>query len=344
MYFIKQLGFINRTSENVYASRLWASKSKYDVNGWELIEDEFNIKYKKEFIKKNEVKKILSASDLSSYTFCPASFVIAKTFLVQPNQKAVTGINFHNRNRLLRKYGLAKGEKVNERQLKWGDNLGSTQAFWDDLNTSTVIYLGHSEEGKQEYFYDKKRVFVSQPDYILSNRYNKNFIVEEKFILNQDRYYNDNRPPIFYENHKVQLASYIHGINNIDIEYGYLIYWIYEPNRQLGHNSSYTYIDNLEPFVVTGNFVIKINKSENWRLLLNNKFTKIKSLLSTGVEDFDTELLSINKCMKCAVASYCGHKTGRFNELEASYSDRYLDLQKSIIPKQNLLPDYESPY
>ena len=336
MYFIKQLGFVSKNSENIYANTLWRNKSKNDINGWEIIKNEFNIKVNKEYTRKNSNSKIISATDLANYTFCPARFVISKSFDIPPTEKMNTGISFHKRNTLLRKFGLTKGEKVDNFKAKQYNNLTDSQELWKDISTSTVVYLGHSEEGEKQYFYDKRRIFVSQPDYIFSNQNGRNFVVEEKFILEQNNKSNYSKS-VFYNNHKVQLSSYVHGISDIDIDYGYLIYWIYEPNRQLGHNSAYTYIDKLEPLIIRALYILKINKSNSWKLQLNEIFTKIKKLKETGTELFDVDSLNMSKCINCSVSMFCSHKTGRFKELDMTYPDTYFELQKSTIPKQRLL-------
>lgn len=336
MYFVKQLGFVDSNSENIYASTLWRNKSKYDTNGWEIIKDEFNIKFKKEYVRRNNNSRIISATDLANYTFCPVRFVISKSFDIVPTEKMNTGISFHKRNTLLKRCNLAKGQKVDISRFRRNNDLTSYQDFWEDVSTSIVVYLGHSEEGEKQYFYDSKGIFISQPDYIFSNKIGKNFVVEEKFILDQNgkRYgYNNS---MFYSNHKVQLSSYIHGISDINISYGYLVYWIYEPNYQIGYKS--LYVDKNDPFIIRTAHVLKINKSDNWKLQLNETFTNIKRLKETGKESFDTDKININKCINCSVSMFCSHKTGRFKELNMTYPDTYLELQKSTIPKQRLIP------
>jgi hypothetical protein len=339
MYFIKQLGFINRNSENTYANTLWRSKSKEDVNGWELIKDEFYIKFKKKYIRKDSISNIISATDLANYIFCPASFVISKSFTTLPTDKMKTGTSFHERNTILKRLNLVTGDKPDKHKLRQFD-YSDSKDFWNDISTSTSTYLGHSVGADKQYFYDLKRIFIGQPDYIFLNNNGKNFVVEEKFLFKE--YGANANTTLFHYNHKIQLASYVHGISNPSISYGYLVYWIYGPKYQYGYRSSY--IDRNDPYEISNVHIMKINNSDSWKSQLNQIFFNIKKLKETGSEKFDINNLNINKCINCSVSMHCSHKTGRFDELDIMYPDRYFELQKSSIPKQRLLPDVDLPY
>jgi CRISPR/Cas system-associated exonuclease Cas4 (RecB family) len=334
-YFINQIGFLNKDFEHSYSKILRAQNPPWDKNWWTPIQEEFNIKHNREIIRKEVDIKIVSASDLANYTFCPASFAISKSFDIKPNNKAKIGTSFHKRSRLIYQSYLKKGSQGVSSYYSDLDESLESKSMWNDLKGSTVSYLGHSEEGKDTYFFDKRRMIVSQPDYIFSNKLGQNFVVEEKFFF-ESRY--NNKEPIFHNSHKIQLATYIHGINEINIDYGYLLYWKYSSNYKISYNNR-SYIDNEDPYIITGMAVTRINKSNLWKPVLNNTFTKVKNLISSGTEVFDPSSLRPNKCANCAVSSYCGHKTGRFVELDIKYPDRYLTLQPSSIPKQYIHPE-----
>src|SRR5690554_1714127 len=97
-------------------------------------------------------------------------------------------------------------------------------------------FVGHNDFKNQRYFINENEGFIGQPDYIFKNKNGENFVVEEKFQRNT--YGNQRR---FYNNHKIQLASYINYIQEINLKYGYLVYWVYDDDYNENIGRCYVY-------------------------------------------------------------------------------------------------------
>ncbi len=172
----------------------------------------------------------LTVTDLSAFTFCPASYAISETFETHESETMIEGQELHNKRQFLsyieniRKNRLRKidesklEEKEKEKILHQGD--------YGDILESKLIFIGH-EDGYKKPFYSNKKTLTGIPDYIFERPDKKKFIVEEKYTWNRE---NISTP---YPNHITQLNGYIFGIESLDISYAYIIYfhWSWHKKR-----------------------------------------------------------------------------------------------------------------
>ena len=179
--------------------------------------------------------------------------------------------------------------------------------FFDDIRSSSIYYVGHSENPIR-YFISSKGKFVGQPDYIFTNKYGDNFIVEEKFKHYKSKTSN------LHLNHQAQIISYLSGLDTINAKYAYLVNWYYD------YEHNYRKIKECHVHKFEKNIVDQSN--------IRAIYQKILSLNQGNVLFFDTKKLDANKCAKCAVRLFCGHKTGRFTEISVPYSKDYYTLVK----------------
>jgi CRISPR/Cas system-associated exonuclease Cas4 (RecB family) len=343
-YALGKLGFKNEVITNNFLEGLYKhvyqkyqNKKKTSVNkrGWEtysayderdfalftyrIIKGEAIFK-KPRFLYDESVFKIISdyavtetnlsyvsATDISSFVFCPVSYCIKKSFNEdEPNEEAIIGTELHEENRLV---GYVAGSKnkfeftgsVTESKFYNSQN----KDFFDDLRNSNINYVGHNNTTKK-YFKSSKGKFVGQPDYVFTNRNGENFIVEEKYrnLKKELRSLRDN--------HKAQLASYIIGLDELKANYGYLVYWYYsyEDNKR--------YVKKCVAF--------RIDKSESDQQIIRYAYKNIVNLNAGHNYSFNNSELDANKCANCIVRKFCGHKTGRLNKVSIPYSKEYYGL------------------
>ena len=249
----------------------------------------------------------VTASDISSYFFCLASYCIKKTFSeYEKNEDAEIGTEMHEQNKLLsfvagskNKYSIS-GNVTNE-----GLYSENNKEFFDDVRNSTIFYVGHDNESKK-YFLSSKGRFVGQPDYVFTNAQGKNYVVEEKFrSLNK-------QIKSLRKNHKAQLLSYIVALNELRADYGYLVYWYY------------SYEDKQR--VIKKCTVFKVEKSDDLRQEIREAYISILELNSGMAFDFDANELEAAKCANCVVKRFCGHKTGRLSQVSIPYDIEYFGL------------------
>lgn len=312
-------------------------------SGWVLVTDAINQLLIERNIRRNryaiKVKKRLSyfrATDLANLVFCPASFSISTTFqITHPNmeKERQMGEKLHEKLNLVKRVYNYQKTKVFEHKIFKQEDI---KAILD----SEVIYSGHSKTEKRTFFDNHHRV-ACEPDYIFKDKSSKCFVVEEKFHYKRDpkkATYEDNyndlhgiydesheefrlqeikaweeAKPTFYLNHKVQVITYLKCVNDCSLEYGYLVYWYYDYDKEQN-----PYIHKVATKkIVLDTFALK---------LFNNTLTAANQLVSKGELNFDIEKNSPFKCSRCVVNKYCGHKTKRFSELSYPYQHDYLKL------------------
>ncbi|GEP93722.1 hypothetical protein SAMN05660909_05681 [Chitinophaga terrae (ex Kim and Jung 2007)] len=292
--------------------------------------DFLNYEYK---VKKNSQIKIkdaftnyISATDLANYTYCPVSFSISKTFDLKKIESAYNGTDLHESHRLI---NFISSERGRNQGVGTGSSglIGTlikpeNELFFNEIERSTVIYQGHGKAEQKKYFKSFKGDYVGQPDYILQNSSKDFFVVEEKFQyqstqVEKERY--------FHNNHINQLISYLYGINDYNIKYGYLVYWKFD------FDYGDRYIHSCQ--------VVRIEKNEIARNQIIAVYSKLKNFINNKVEGFDITNRNPSKCANCVSNLLCGHKTGRFSTLKYPYSTEYLKTHYAEFPKE-LKKDY----
>lgn len=355
-YLVDRLGFIKDTFLSKYLKKLYFSAIsfrylgalpiEYTVDSNEIIEkDGYIIKHElyvpkkfsiidfldKEFKTKisfdftlRPLSVLISASDIANFTFCPVSYSISKTFFINKIDSAIIGSVFHEEKILLKYYNemnwlnVANNDISKDSEYLFINNFN--KFFFDDINSSRIIYSGHDNNTERKYFINSKGGYSGQPDYIFQNKDSEFFVVEEKFQFHNNLSVDFNPNLKFYSNHKNQLLSYLHGIHDYPLNYGYLVYWSYDMNYGI-------------PTLHHCN-VLKLIKSDDSKIHLNSIFLDIKKFQSSSTIDFDLQLRNPNKCANCVCGLLCGHKTGRYNTLSYPYSETFLRTFPAPFPKE----------
>ena len=328
-------GMVSYPSQQYYSGISW----RYSVSDCiDIIKQELDLKKTRQTIKTVDQKSTFSATDLANYDYCPASFVISNSFLIEnPSGQEFTeiGKDFH--------------EKLLAARTSWhkedGVDFSSYDLDIEAVRQSRLIFAGHQ---------DKNRKFtngnwVGTPDYIFQDKNNNYFIVEEKFHYKRDpaknsgyigydpqveEIYDDdaaeeakkeqeqwsNYKGYFFTNHIVQIASYIKNIRDYPIKYGYLLYWYYD-NK------------NDEPYIhkVVAKRTELDQKTEE---LYSKAFKGVEELKSALTAPFQVDKLNMRKCAGCVVNKYCGHKTRRYNSLPFPYNQNLLNLFYAVFPEE----------
>lgn len=302
--------------------------NKFDVIDY--LAKEYSIKKdRKVNYRKNANPNVISATDLSNFVFCPVSFSINKTFQTSKIEATYNGIYLHEQARLLNHYNKTDQDEfeynhsnvINETYV--GDH---NKLFIEDIRNSTLVFTGHNVNDKTKYFIGNKGNYAGQPDYIFRNKDNDFFVVEEKYQLYN--YDENSDSESFFNNHIIQLVSYLHAIPNYNFKYGYLVYW--------------KYLNDFGNCRVISLHVKKIEKSENSQKYLVKEFNVLHNFIKSGSIEFDRKSLNYKKCANCVSNLYCGHKTGKFDKLTYPYSESYLKTYYVKFP-DNLRKIYQEP-
>src|SRR5690606_6664827 len=117
--------------------------------------------------RKKEIKKgYTTATDLSSFAFCPASYAISKSLEIPktPNDKeTVLGNYFHERRNLLRGFEHRQFEKTEYHNEI--DGFALDDSCLQEIYDSKLLFHGHSSE-KAKTFVNHKTKIACVPDYI----------------------------------------------------------------------------------------------------------------------------------------------------------------------------------
>lgn len=296
---------------------------KYIPERYNIIDfliDEYSLKKKQEYEIINTLSDYISATDLANYTFCPVGFSINSSFNIKSNKLAEVGERLHESARLINKFDFQIQKSIEDKEgsmynvEKYINETNKT--FFNLLIDSKLVFSGHKQDVNQKgkkYFTNESLKFIGQPDYVFIDKYGKNFIVEEKFKRDTGK------ASAFYNNHKVQLASYIYYLNSLNAQYGYLVYWYYEY-----HDYQFNYL-KCE--------VYRIDKTVNGEIFLSQVYNGVKEFRRKKTYKVESQILNGIKCASCVYCMYCGHKTGKIEEVTLPYSRKYHVLHKEPYPE-----------
>jgi hypothetical protein len=203
------------------------------------------------------------------------------------------------------------------------------------------ICAGHAEQ--KLLFHNVQTGFSGSPDYIFQDRQGAYFVVEEKFIRYDDpmnpsalqlsreeaqgiladkqeerQKQWENIPCFFYKNHLLQVLAYLYNIQEYPLEYGYLVYWLYD----FKEGSAY----------VHKACVKKINLDAKNQALYATYLQRFRYFVKNGVETFDPQAVNPKKCAACSFSPYCMHKTRRYSEVHYPYRGSDLGIFAAAFP------------
>src|SRR5690606_38039071 len=300
----------------------------YDFGFIDYLLLEISIKKRKNIQFNNITFSKISASDIASFTYCPVSYSISKSFVTPKVMSAKIGIALHAKTFLINvlngdrdlnaEFYYKKGgfeEYVEDVKIALeADSL----EFFNLIENSTLIFSGHNNSNEKNIFRGKNDKYIGQPDYIFYSKSKEYFVVEEKFINSSNK---DNI--VFHESHINQLTSYIYGINDFPIVYGLLVYWFYDAHF-LNHG-----VARIKKIAIK-----KIVRNPLLKEKIKSVFDKINSFNNTKLMDFNIQNRNPKKCANCVYSIYCGHKTGVFEKVTIPYSIGFLKVNKVPFPKQ----------
>ncbi len=342
-YLLKLIGF-NNEANMLYSNLLLKRFSKviYEPGHWyisyddcfKILKQEIELK-QYNIINAKTIVASINATDLSSYIFCPASFSISKTFIIEyptNSEELELGTDYHSK-LITAKKRYYKRLDTSELSKKEIDNMVTLS----NIRKSKLIYSGHTQ---RKPFFNETENFYGDPDYVFLNIQNESFIVEEKFSYRLDpgkeesghhdfseykRAYERNKEwqikkTNFFKNHIVQLYSYIRNYP-VKISHGYLIYWYYD------FNGEDMYIHKFD--------IKEIRINEEYEDLYQKTKKYIGEIKSVGEVKFDNTAVNLNKCVRCSVNKYCGHKTQHYSTLSFPYKKFFLKLFPLVeFPKE----------
>lgn len=354
-YLLRRMGFQNSKDIEQYLQQLMLSKGRYYFNpkaknpfkAWQFsakaavdaLVAELELKKTPAKIPLQRAGSLyFTATQLARYSFCPAAFSISNTFETiaeAENGLIAVGEQLHESLRLSRQKQKSRTTTDPFYHRAW-----QNPAIAKILRAETV-YTGHGVDAPL--FRNEKTAFVGSPDYILRDREGAYFVVEEKFIhhrdpmnpsaikLNKEEWAgtlavkNQERqqewaqiPFYFFKNHLLQVLAYLVNICDYPLEYGYLVYWLYD-------------FKDGEAYVHKAG-VKKLSLNAKNLELYGQYLDRFQQFMQQGIEPFRVESVNVKKCAACSQSLYCMHKTKRFMEVHYPYRKEDMKLYPAEFP------------
>lgn len=318
---------------------------------------ECDIKSKGTYATLTPSKTAISATDISHFTYCPVAWSIAKSFELPKFISTRIGSSMHEQHRLLK---FVSSRQSDGSVLRPEHNLRSRAAMLNcdscsnelfrELAESQAVFVGTtSDDGDRKWYVGSDNRFIGQPDYIFFNPRNKcYFVVEEKFHkiprppptkLSKAWCEEHKYDPVaverqrqkteFYDNHLNQLRSYIYGIRDYGVLYGYLVYWRYylEKDESSYEPSAYKlHVDQVRSCRISGT-----NDAD--RNALRDVYTQIKNSMKFGGGPFSPDRRSPLRCAGCVHSILCAHKTGRHDAYTFPYDRNCMQTIRVPFPE-----------
>jgi hypothetical protein len=329
---------------------------------------ECDLKSKGRYKTLSPSKTSISATDISNFTYCPVGWSIAKTFQLPKLLSTRVGSSMHEQHKLLNFVpsrqpdgSVLRPDRDLRSRAEEVDCDSCTKELFSDLAESVAVFVGTpSDNEDRKWYVGSDNRFIGQPDYIFFNpRKNRHFVVEEKFQkiprpprtdletawceghgYDPDAIERARQRTLFHDNHLNQLRSYIYGIRDHGVLYGYLVYWRYYFEQQVPSDEQSAYklhIEQMRSREISGT-----NDSD--RNALNNIYSQIKNAMSSGGGPFSPARRSSATCAGCVQSVLCAHKTGRYDAYTFPYDRKCLQTKHVPFPEELRKPkDKENP-
>lgn len=246
--------------------------------------------------RENQIKTTHSATDLASFTFCPASYLINQLYHnnnFTEQESVFIGIKEHEKQRLISLLDYDKVERF--RRIIITDPI--LQNFHSRINNSKCISKGHSSLNHTIYYSNTGKL-SGIPDYIFQEKHGY-FAVEEKYTIKKYEDLID-----IYENHKIQALAYLYGLSNFHFSEVYVIYWFITKKT----NDSDYYVYNYKLFTITKTLE---NKNK-----IVDCFNKVDAIQRREPFNFTKNNINYRKCVKCNYFPFCEFKKGKKSILQ----------------------------
>lgn len=275
-------------------------------------QEEFYLRKKKSPKITYNKDKITLISDLSHYLFCPVSFAINETYIVEANtswekdewlgEKRL----FIDRHKLFNKT-KSFDETFNDSQIKVDSEL---IANFDYLLNST-IRVNNVTNPQPTIYSNKHNSLKGAPDYIMQDKNGSKYALTEKF---SSIYSADSKVP--FESDLVKHYAYLDELDKVNLDFGFFLTWYWELQDIETNNG------NIKKKIVVSSYrLTKIERKESNSVKLQKAINSVVALKENRSMSIDGDKISYaNKCFNCSVFSYCNHKTGRFDSIELPYN------------------------
>ncbi|MBT6170937.1 MAG: hypothetical protein HOH98_09355 [Flavobacteriaceae bacterium] len=304
---------------------------------------EYKLRSKRSQYYKVKKRKQVTASDISEYIFCPASFSIKNTFEVPPSKQMKSGTIMHEKKYLDKfifnlinkrsnysfipdsyyselqqsedldetKFGKLK-EKYQKNNRKLFNEISN--GMYSNILKSKIVFRGHrdgesklqSKKNNLQELIKFSKIFSTKDNSVVGV---PDYVFEQqdgkKFIVEEKHTWQENVNNAF-DNHEMQVLGYMNMIehNTKKIIPGYLIYFTW------GYYKGKISSKKVKLF--------KVEPTLDKQKKLKNTIDSLESFIKTGKVKFSKR--SIDKCIGCTSRVFCDHVNGDIEQVTFPYN------------------------
>jgi len=301
---VDQLGYKDSPHKNYFLEKIGFNKADIEYASI-LIDSLLSENKRRKFFRHKNIDKeeVPTVQDLAQFVFCPASYAIKSTFIIERNQEnQLDDNNEPTKSFLLERIAILKLplEKIKEEAKEHFKMIYEGQ--FNDFKRfieSTLVYNGYSNIGSQ-YKYNKEHNINGRPHLIFQNNMGERTLVLEKTT------YKDIIPDIIWDNNLVQALAYLYLFEEFNCSQAVIICWRSTIDGQWDLDREYK--------------IFNLSKSDSNNKLLLNELNLFKKFRNEKKIPFNSESLNPAKCFKCSCRALCNHKSGLINDLLFPYS------------------------
>lgn len=300
---VDQLGYKDSPHKDFFLEKLGFNEADIEYASG-LIEELLTENKRRKFFRHKSIneEETPTVQDLAQFVFCPASYSVKRTFVIERNQELqIVDDNESPESYLLERITILKTplEEIKEEakehfKMTYKIQFNDFKKFIE----SNLIYNGYSDFGCQ-FKHNKEYNINGRPHLIFQNNNGERTLVIEKTT------YKKIIPDIVWENNQVQAFAYLYLFEDFNCTQAVVIYWRNTNDGRWNLDREYK--------------MFNITKSDYNKELLINKLKLFNKLLEDKKIPFNSELVNPAKCFKCSCRNLCNHKSGLINDLLYPY-------------------------
>lgn len=254
----------------------------------------------------------ISASELGDFVFCPASYALQKTMVVQKEAETEIELSWSEKQLLVDRFETYKIESGTNSAFSKEEieRLGEVPKEFEFILKSKILQESKKNK-KPRIFFNQETKFSGVPDYWLENGIK--YVVEEKFTRYSDK---KEDTQIEFPNHRAEILGQIIELKELNAQKGFVIYWLWSFEKVQYENRVST------DYRLKGVRIFPIELTKQNIDFYEEKINELKAFNAAKILDFEASTLIANKCINCSVTQFCHHKTGKMNELKLPYNDK----------------------
>ncbi|HNR19681.1 MAG TPA: PD-(D/E)XK nuclease family protein [Bacteroidia bacterium] len=280
------------------------------IRASELIDWLLKLNKQKKFPKRRyfDHQKTPIVQELAQYVFCPVSYSIKKTFILENTEDEMPIDDVEPRESYLLKRikslktpieNVLKNPQINDKVKMYYKKIIENQ-FHDfkPFIESKLIFDGYAFP-KEYILYNSEYNIKGRPHLVFEDSSGVRTAVIEKVS------YKKTIPDIVWLNNRIQALSYVYLFGKLNCSKASIFYWGWENEGVWDTDRKYR--------------VYHLDKTDFHRELFRNYLNDFLKFIKESKMTFNSSTINPEKCYKCSCRTLCDHKSGLSRGLTLPY-------------------------